>query len=536
MGTTKTLVANRHQHKIPHESHKMKRRSASVLDDSLYVRLDDLIIGFQQGRKRRKLRFTIEDPQHDSEEPVTMDPNITSTANAYTKKSRKKRNSSLHRKLRQRNASSRLHSHLSSSRLRSALQRELPGLLLDVLPDVLQRVFPIVLPEFLEKFNESKNHGQKDGSLNDPKASHSFPKNYENDDRVNNDDEVDGDVSLKSFDTRVEPLNTQETSDFQYGAWRFPLDHSQASHAVHQGVHTNEANKESFIIPPKVTIAEVVAESEHVVTSDAPRAPQVVSITNASPRSPSIVKRLCIKVRLKKQSHFLRSPYTKLKVPKAVGKKVTLTDQKKAFEEFLKTREERYVGTRELAGPHFFRFMMGVHKDLETKHMDAYCCLAARKYGSDKVERQGKRGHSKKAILDSNLFVSSFIYALTKIFVLADWIYAIVTRLIDYFQGIQPWWGEQLWTVQFFILICNIHKHWVTCEVNLTAWAITVYDSLQPIHDEDNLWWNQRCLDLLSLSILLPSMLREGALRRRLAIEIWVNSEDKSKYFEDYKD
>ncbi|XVF72169.1 hypothetical protein PTKIN_Ptkin12aG0098900 [Pterospermum kingtungense] len=296
MGTTKKLVANRHQHKIPHESHKMKRRSASVLDDSLHVRLDDLVI---RVRKRRKLRFTMEDPQRDSEEQVTMDPNITSTANAYTKKSRKKRNSSLHRKLRQRNASSCLHSHLSSSRLRSALQRELPGVLrrelpgvlLDVLPEVLQRVFPIGLPEFLQKFNESKNHGQKDGSLNDPKAS------------------------------RDKPL-------------------------------------------------------------------------------------------LEAEYHKFTTLYTDL-----VGH----------------NQPEPYP-----------------------------------------------------------------------------------TGLIDYVQGIQPWWGEQLWTVQFFILVCNIHKHWVTCEVNLTAWAITVYDSLQPIHDEDNLWWNQRCLDLLPLSILLHSMLREEGILRNL--------------------
>ncbi|XVF69675.1 hypothetical protein PTKIN_Ptkin11bG0100700 [Pterospermum kingtungense] len=63
-----------------------------------------------------------------------------------------------------------------------------------------------------------------------------------------------------------------------------------------------------------------------------------------------------------------------------------------------------YLGIEELADPSFFKLLLGVKKNLYTQHMDAYCCLAAKKYGSTKLDLQRERGHPKKAVVDSNFF------------------------------------------------------------------------------------------------------------------------------------
>ncbi|XVF88254.1 hypothetical protein PTKIN_Ptkin19aG0034900 [Pterospermum kingtungense] len=341
-------------------------------------------------------------------------------------------------------------------------------------------------------------------------------------------------------------------------------------------------------------ICEVVAEREKVTTlehedivptvcDDAPTVPDValelLSMKSAPRCSQRTMEKEIAAARGRKKSRYLRSPYTNLKNRKKLGQLDKKTQQELGFDAFLKTKEQRYLGTKELAGPSFFKLLLGVKKDLYMQHMDAYCCLAAKKYGSTKLDLQGKRGHPKKAIVDSNFF-ELLRAEFSKFTVRADSDSPHYTSqddvgfpsgLIQYVRGIRPWWSEEFATV--------------------TSVRFVYY---QRTDNEDNTLWRHRSLDLLPLTNLLPSLLCEASffirrkvaprsdfftlirapvesqyhqndihscgplsmgiiehlitgkpiqreeqhdialMRRRLAVELWVNSEDKECYRRDF--
>ncbi|XVF75184.1 hypothetical protein PTKIN_Ptkin13bG0167000 [Pterospermum kingtungense] len=541
---------------------RSKRKAAPQLDDAMDVTLRD-ISKCRKDRSRMEVRTRVAS-QTIRDERVRMHTERPVRGLRQTSYQSKRHSTSLRSQLRHSETQRCRHSHLSSRRLRSALRRELPGVLDEVLPCVIRRVIPEILPELVQTLLERRNKLDKEESLKEchakgsPEMAIVSSKNGNNDDERNNSegnnynldtvgransegnnqmDDVpsqvqsehvsryderdhvsvgkDGgiDGSSNSMNTPLEPRDTQQTSDFQYGEWRFPLMHDKASQAHVASSVPKETTHEGFIIPPKKKFREVVAENEDMIEAETPLSPRDV--------------------------------------------------------------------------------------DAAVQHMDAYCCLAAKKYGSKKVERQGQLGDAKKAVVDSNFFnlLKDEFFKLTSTdpkSVTTSEKPAFPSGLIDYVDGIQPWWSEQFCTVQSIIIVCNVNHHWITCEVHFSSWSITVYDSLMPRDNDGDAYWNERCMDLVPLSNMLPSLLMAGgyfeklkmqpnlnpfkfirppsetiyhqddihscgplamgfikhlitglpinlneqnniaAMRRRFALEIWFNSEDKSKYYEDY--